>query len=467
MKELLLKLKMIADNKDFNQSVKQSNQQLKDVSVSAEKAGYSVEKSGKQAKSAGENYSHAAKNADKFKSALSEIADISGKVGRVVGSNLAAGTGIATTATAAFTVSILGANKELNTLSAQLDISKQALQTWGVAGNDVGFSLEKVGDIFTDLNDKSGDFAATGGGEAKEIFDRLNLSINEFIGLPADKKLLALAGAFDELGSDISLEEKTFLLEAMGNDASRLLPLLENNAEKFRELEKLAQSDGRIFSDDQFKILDDATEKLKEIKSSAGAVKDQIGLIGAEIVNAFGDDLIGIFNELNAGVQAFANNFVVGNEIIRDSGQDTTGLLQDLWGFTFETALTGWRDLPLTAQASYASISSYTEAWYHDTASAYYGAQGAFADTMAEMLASGAEVFPQLASLGYKMTASIVGGLADVAKGLDILSGGDGQSGLEQQLRGLANSASQIEFTSDATDRLSNSAKRAAIEHRQ
>ncbi len=135
---------------------------------------------------------------------------------------------------------------EMKVMADTLDISTQALSEWSTAGAKFNVGNEKMVDIFKDLQDKIGDFAATGGGEAKDIFEKLNLDINEFVGLGADEQLLKIGTALDGVASH---SEKIFYMEALANDASRLLPLLEDGAKGLRAAQVEARLLGTSIDD--------------------------------------------------------------------------------------------------------------------------------------------------------------------------------------------------------------------------
>ena len=123
--------------------------------------------------------------------------------------------------------------QQLEALSGSLNLNISTLHAWQLAGKSTGLSAEKIGDIFKDLSDKLGDFSATGGGEARDVIQRLGLDINELIQLSPDRQLLAIA---DALGTVSSQSEKVFLLESLADEASRLLPLLDDNAAGLRRM---------------------------------------------------------------------------------------------------------------------------------------------------------------------------------------------------------------------------------------
>ncbi|AIY65201.1 coiled-coil domain-containing protein [Pseudoalteromonas piratica] len=117
--------------------------------------------------------------------------------------------------------------KEINATAQAFNVSTETLTEWTYAANKVGIGADKIGDIFKDTQDKIGDFVATGGGEAADIFENLGLSIDELKSKTPDQQLLAIAEGLDQVGTK---GEKIFYLESLADEASRLLPLLENGA---------------------------------------------------------------------------------------------------------------------------------------------------------------------------------------------------------------------------------------------
>ncbi len=505
MKDLLLKLKMIADNVEFNRNIRQSNKELSRLDGSANGAGSAIRKAGRAGNIAADSFRDQAVAANK---AAGSVDGLSGKysIAASVAKAFAASSAIAITAIGAgigtaisYGRELANANKELNLLSQSLQISKDALQVWGKAGETAGFNLSNIGDIFKDINDKAGDFAATGGGEAKEIIERLNIDIKELIGLPADQKLLKIAGAFDELGDSISLEEKTFLLEAMGNDASRLLPLLENNAEKLREIERISRESGAILDEQQLATLDEAQYKLQLIGLSADGLKNEIGTIGAEFINAFGDDAaaaIQYITELidyaehsaKALAAEISESWLFASQQMQDAAGDSFTSATDLAkrateessmlaGFMFESFVDGYTYLPTIASASYSAAVSSATAWLHENDAAYQAFKGATASAMAAVLDYTRPAFSGMADIGGKSIAFIISRLADLMSGIRAVSYSlsnipgfenitAGVSAVEGKLRSMAAEAegagaAVAASTSEAANKLRDYAKNA------
>ena len=231
------------------------------------------------------------------------------------------GAPIAVGGLAVMTSSVMAAHKELSIMTETLGVNRSALEAWGAAGATVGVSGEKVGDILKDVSDKIGDFASSGGGEAKDIFERLNVNVKELVNLAPDQVLLKIAAAMDEV-SDISQSEKIFLLESLANDSSRLIPLLDDNAKRLRDIEVAARSVGAIMSPQQIATLDEAKAKMSGIKQGLTGVRNEVGVLGATFVNAFEGEINGAIAGFRGQLAVMPANF----DVIRKA-----------WNFSFES----------------------------------------------------------------------------------------------------------------------------------
>lgn len=232
-----------------------------------------------------------------------------GKSGLVAGNNLVKGLspvktiilGIASALTgislANLTEDVIRQNRELNNLTTTYKLNRQELQLWQIAMGKMGVSAEKVGDILKDTQDKVGDFLATGGGEAKDIFERLKLNAEELKNLQPDEILKKIVNRMDEI-KDLSQNERVFLMESIADEASRLLPLLSNNAAKLEQIRETANASGAILSDEQNAVLQQASQILGEIDLAAQGVRNQIGGLGALFVTEFGDEALAVLQYL-------------------------------------------------------------------------------------------------------------------------------------------------------------------------
>ncbi|AUR84051.1 TMhelix containing protein [Vibrio phage 1.047.O._10N.286.55.F2] len=163
------------------------------------------------------------------------------------------------TALIAFTRTNTLAIKEMEKSARLAGLNTQAFQAYAYAANSVSVSQEKFGDILKDVNDKTGDFISTGGGEFKDVFENvlepMGVTIDQLKEMSSSEVLIAVNKGLEDLGANG--QEVTFVLEAIANDAVLLQPLLEDNGRALNELAAEARDMGLIISQDQ---IDNANE---------------------------------------------------------------------------------------------------------------------------------------------------------------------------------------------------------------
>ncbi|UBR49823.1 hypothetical protein KF947_21345 [Halomonas sp. FeN2] len=137
-------------------------------------------------------------------------------------------------------ISQAGVIADMDALAKSIGMGTTELQAWDYAAQQVKLSGGAIGDILKDVAERIGEFSAEGTGEAAALFENLNLEIKELRNLSPDQQLLKIGEAISGLGRG----EQISYLERLGNDATRLLPLLENNAEGLRALTTEARSLG-------------------------------------------------------------------------------------------------------------------------------------------------------------------------------------------------------------------------------
>ncbi|MAC33675.1 MAG: hypothetical protein CME38_08745 [Haliea sp.] len=151
-------------------------------------------------------------------------------------------------------------------------ISTQALQEWRYAADTVGIEGDKVADIMKDVSDKIGDAFLNGTGAAVDIIKELNLDLEELVRLSPDEQLLAISEQLQGMPKPAQVQ----ILESLAGDASKLLPLLENNADALRQLSEEAQKRGVLLSDEELQRLADADKAFDRIRDQMVAFKNRI-----------------------------------------------------------------------------------------------------------------------------------------------------------------------------------------------
>ncbi|WP_334676271.1 phage tail tape measure protein [Klebsiella pneumoniae] len=130
---------------------------------------------------------------------------------------------------------------ETDRWAKSLQLSTQELLAWQFAAEKAGVSGDQMADIFKDIGDKIGDAVLNKSGEAVDALNALGLSAEKLSKVSPDKQLLAIGKSLEKISTNA---EKTTILESLGNDLSKLLPLFDNNNQKLKQFIDLAKDYG-------------------------------------------------------------------------------------------------------------------------------------------------------------------------------------------------------------------------------
>lgn len=192
-------------------------------------------------------------------------------------------TGFATAASAAAVgVGVAGFNL-LKTTSKQitetdrwaksLNMSTQSLLAWQYAAEKAGVSGDQMADIFKDIGDKIGDAVLNKSGEAVDALNSLGLSAKKLAGETPDKQLMAISDALGKINTNA---EKTTILESLGNDLSKLLPLLDQGGEKLRQYMDAAKKFGIAPDDADIEKLVKVNSLFEDMETQVNGVKIEL-----------------------------------------------------------------------------------------------------------------------------------------------------------------------------------------------
>lgn len=202
------------------------------------------------------------------------------KDAKEVGASIAA-IGVAA-ATAAVGIGVAGLSIVKNTAqqvteadrwAKSLKISTQDLLSWQYAAEQAGLTGDNIADIFKDINDKVGDAVLNKSGEAAQALDTLGLSAEKLAQQSPDKQLLAISSALQKIPSQAG---KTNILESLGNDLSKMLPLFDNNNEKLKQFLQLSKDFGVAPPQEDIDNLVKVNQFFQDIETSARGLKIEI-----------------------------------------------------------------------------------------------------------------------------------------------------------------------------------------------
>ena len=192
-----------------------------------------------------------------------KIGDVTAKFAKWGAASVAA----AGVAGAAIIATSLSSIKELKNLSVMSDVSTASLQRGAFAAASVGVEFEEYAQALKDVNDRLGDFNATGAGPMVDFFEKIaplvNVTAASFEGLNSEQSLALYVKSLED--ANVSQAEMTFYMEAIAGDATKLIPLFANNAKQMKAMKKEAKELGIGLSEIDVKQAMNAQSQLAKV----------------------------------------------------------------------------------------------------------------------------------------------------------------------------------------------------------
>jgi len=262
----------------------------------------------------------------------------------------------ATAAAAAITVLVNQTaqyGREIQIAANRTKVSVEEMQALAFASNTVGISLEKLGDIGKDTNEKIGEFLATGGGGFVDFIDVMKLTRKEGNELARTFQDMSGTDVLQEMvkqmeAAGISSNQMSFALEGLASDATDLIPLLSQNADELNRLKNEFAELGVTLSQEQL-------DNIKKVGEEFSKLGETFGAEGRQLVADYSDELITAIESIKVlaevSVDAFnliatgwgniielsraaltdlVNGTDTFNEILLERTQQTQGAIDDL-----------------------------------------------------------------------------------------------------------------------------------------
>ncbi len=233
-----------------------------------------------------------------FEDIAKQSRDLVNKLGQLA---VGAGAGLAL-----ITERTITAGAEMGRLAETVGVSSQALSEWQYAAKSFNIEGDKMADIFKDVSEKVGEFAAVGSGGATDLFEQLNLKASELVKLAPDQQLIKIGEALDEVGTR---SERIAFMEMLAGDASRLLPLLEDNAKGLKDMQDEARELGISISDIDAEKLRMAKESMDKAQGALQGVFNKIAIEVAPIVEVLAEEFVDLSKEGNGAAQIIQSGF--------------------------------------------------------------------------------------------------------------------------------------------------------------
>lgn len=218
--------------------------------------------------------------------------------------------GVAGTGLAILTKSIANSIDKTGKLSRQLGISARELETFKLAAELGGTTLEKFTETTKQLSKNVFDFITKGTGEAADSFKALGLSQRDLE--PVANNSVELFGLLaDRLNQMPDGAVKTAVaFKLLGASGVELTTALEGGSEGIRRIAKEAERFGLILSDKQVRAVEKANDEFTKLFAVFNGIARQIvaelfPAIG-ELVAAIREKLLGAIEKGAGGVQDLA-----------------------------------------------------------------------------------------------------------------------------------------------------------------
>lgn len=212
-------------------------------------------------------------------------------------------------ALAGITTAAVAMNYQIGRTQAQLENFAQANGTTVSEVEKLQFALQKVGsetnarDVIRDLNDRVGDLRITGGGPLVDIIDRIGISAEQLATMNPTQQLDAIGKAIENMPT----ASQVTILEAISGEASELLPLLDNGAQKLNEFGVQAEQLGAVTSGTLRAGLIESYQSMFDLQTSLGSAGKIISAKLSPYIAQLSDDI----TDATSDSDEFGNRFGV------------------------------------------------------------------------------------------------------------------------------------------------------------
>lgn len=164
---------------------------------------------------------------------------------------------------------------EVTNLSRTMGMTTEAYQEWDYVLKTVGSSAEAAQGDISMLAEKSQD-AATGSGEAAELFAQLGIKVKDSQGTFKSQSEL-----FDEVITKLSrmkdeTERNAIASKLLGSTGEKIIPLLDKGAAGLEEAKKMAHEFGVVMDEETLAALNDVTLAVNNFDAAGEGLKNTI-----------------------------------------------------------------------------------------------------------------------------------------------------------------------------------------------
>ncbi len=212
------------------------------------------------------------------------------------------GAAVAAGGLAVLSIQVAKNNVELARFAALANTSVETFQGLAGAAATYGVTQEQLSDQLKDFNEKIGEFASVGGGEGKDFFEQIAVKTEK--GAEGAKKLAEEMSKMDGVSAlqlyvdklqeaGLNQQQMSFYLESMGNDFTKLAPLLINGGVLWKDYQKAMEEAGIITGQEAIEKSIALASQTESLQMQFSALKNNL----AQAVMPALSSLIGYFLE--------------------------------------------------------------------------------------------------------------------------------------------------------------------------
>ena len=218
---------------------------------------------------------------------------------RGFGAKLGAAAGAAVAALSTMSITAINSAREIQNLSRLANSAPEEFQKIAYAANQVGINQEKFSDILKDVNDRVGDFIATGGGPMADFFERIapkvGVTADQFRKLSGPQALQLYVDSLEK--ANVNQQDFTFFMEAMASDSTALLPILRSGGKLAQEYGDRLASLGGVMSNETVERLSAMKSSLTDVGVVLTGVKNTLGAAFAPVMQSLAQGFTSLMTE--------------------------------------------------------------------------------------------------------------------------------------------------------------------------
>ncbi|MBI68754.1 MAG: hypothetical protein CMJ38_01800 [Phycisphaerae bacterium] len=202
---------------------------------------------------------------------------------------------------------------EMDRVARSLDVNTTRFDKLAFAASQYGVGQDEFSQLLSDTSERITELLTIGSGEALDMFEQLNISVDEFKGLKPDEMFIKMMEALSQVNSQT--ERNLYLQQIAGDTGQRLSEVADDGAKSFIELANSMDEFGGALNEDMIKESRELDKTMKEISATSG-----IALRNSLIA------LTPVVQEISDYFKDWADNVTLAFDSLRDDPLTENGL---------------------------------------------------------------------------------------------------------------------------------------------